>query len=244
LTAVVFSLIPEALLQSNSIYRDPIFLAALIWSIYYLQKALKFGEKRFLVRGLCLLLLSSMFRAEGLVVIVLFVVTLLLGVYRNSDRRKQYMKLLFICLLAPILVAVTLTVITKVDPTYTSQIIDTFSGYSNSKIWENYKRISEQLQLINDATPSSDVGVHFGIESKRMIPAIFALALLHVFTVTLLFLNTIFLVIGIINTKWSISNKFVFSSAIAYLFILYSYFICYDLMLNRWILAAIAMVCP
>ena len=244
LSALVFSFLPETLLQSNTIYRDPAFLAAFIWSIYFFQKSLASGKPLALAVALLLLLLSCMFRAEGFCVLVVYIGTLMTSAYRNTISRRIYLRLLLICLCSSFLFALLIFVASRNNSAYINQLFNTFSGYNYSVFFDNYIRLSEQLQAINDGTPNSDVGVHFGIQAKRMIPIIFGLGILNIFASTLLFVNVVLAVIGLKDSKWSISRKFVLVSAIGLLVVLYLYFITYDLMLNRWVLPVAALMCP
>ncbi len=244
LSSLVFTFLPETLLQSNSIYRDPAFLAAFIWSIYFFQKSIASGKHGTLAAALSLLLLSSMFRAEGLCVLVVYICVLLIDACRNAASRKKNFRLMLICISALCLSGMIFFAASKSSSEYIEQLVTSFSGYNNSRLAENYKRLSEQLQAINDVTPSSDVGVHFGGLAKRMIPVIFGLGLINVFASTLLISNAVLAVIGIKNTQWNASNSFIIASAASCLAVLYFYFVSYDLMLNRWVLPAVALVCP
>ncbi len=244
LSALVFSFLPETLLQSNAIYRDPAFLAAFIWSIYFFQKSLVSGKPLTLAAALFFLLLSCMFRAEGLCVLAVYIGTLLMSAYRNTISRRINLRFLLVCLCVSFIFALLTFVAFRNNSAYVTQLFDTFSGYNSSIFLDSYTRLSEQLQAINDGTPNSDVGVHFGIQAKRMIPIIFGLGILNIFASTLLFVNVILAIIGIKNTKWSISSKFVLASAIGLLVVLYLYFISYDLMLSRWVLPVVALICP
>jgi hypothetical protein len=77
-----------------------------------------------------------------------------------------------------------------------------------------------------------------------MIPIIFGLGILNIFASTLLFVNVVLAVIGLKDSNWSVSRKFVLASAIGFLAVLYMYFIAYDLMLSRWVLPVAALICP
>ena len=176
--------------------------------------------------------------------LAVYIGTLLMSAYRNTISRRINLRFLILCLCASLLFALLTFVAFRNNSAYVTQLFDTFNGYNNSIFLDNYTRLSEQLQAINDGTPNSDVGVHFGIQAKRMIPIIFGLGILNIFASTLLFVNVILAVIGIKNTKWSISSKFVLDSAIGLLVVLYLYFISYDLMLSRWVLPVAALICP
>jgi hypothetical protein len=244
LSAMAFALLPEAVLQSNSINRDPVFLASFIWAIYFLQRSLISRRFLHLSVGLALVLVSCLFRGEGAILLVTYPFMLFVMARRDRATQNPYAHLLRVFFFSVLAVAILLSAFAISNSGFYAQVTGAFSDYANLKIFDNYSRIAAQLQHINDSTPSADVGVHFGSEAKHLIPLIFGLGLIHIFAGTLLFANSIFFAIGIRTAPCSVSAKFVTAAMLTYLSILYLYFVWYDLMLNRWMLPVVALACP
>ena len=247
LGSLSFSLLPETLLQSISIYRDPCFLAAFTWSLFYCQKALKTKRLNHFLFGLLLIFFSAMFRVEGLVILPVYACILAISGFRDAENRKVNLIYLSLCVLLPVCLIAFYFLLIKFYPsslTYANELESTFTSYLNPKIFENYSRISNQLQEINDSTPNSIVGVHFGIVAKRIIPLIFFIGILYMLSITMLFANSFAFLIGVRQSSWNFVQLFIFGSAAAYLCVLYTYFVWYDLMLKRWLLPVTVMACP
>ena len=244
LSAMAFAFLPETVLQSNSINRDPVFLAAFIWAIYFLQRSLVTRKLFHFSFGLALVLVSCLFRGEGVVLLAVYPVTLFVMVRKDGNALNPYARFLRVFIFFVLTLTLLLYALAISNSSFFAQIAGAFSDYSNLKISDSYVRISSQLQHINDTTPAADVGVHFGSEAKRLIPLIFGLSLVHILAGMLFFTNSIFLAIGIKTANWSDSAKFVVATALAYLCILYLYFFWYDLMMTRWVLPVVALACP
>jgi hypothetical protein len=243
LSAMAFALIPEAVLQSNSINRDPVFLAAFIWATYFLQRSLVTRTLFHFSFGLALVLVSCLFRGEGVVLLAVYPVTLFVMVRKGGYALNPYARFLRVFIFSVLALTLLLSALAISHSSFFAQIAGAFSDYYNLKISDSYVRISSQLQLINDTTPATDVGVHFGSEAKSLIPLIFGLSLIHILAGMLFFTNSIFLAIGIKTAHWSDSAKFVVATALAYLSILYLYFFWFDLMMTRWVLPVAALAC-
>ena len=243
LSAMAFALIPEAVLQSNSINRDPVFLAAFTWAIYFLQRSLVTPKLFHFSFGLALVLVSCLFRGEGVVLLAVYPVTLFVMVRKGGYALNPYARFLRVFIFSVLALTLLLSALAISHSSFFAQIAGAFSDYSNLKISDSYVRISSQLQLINDTTPATDVGVHFASEARSLIPLIFGLSLIHILAGMLFFTNSIFLAIGIKTAPWSDSAKFVAATALAYLSILYLYFFWYDLMMTRWVLPVAALAC-
>jgi hypothetical protein len=245
--SITFSLLPETLLQSTSINRDPCFLAIFIWALFFCAKSAASKNILHSLAGLFLLLLSSMFRLEGLIIIPIYGCMMIVMAFKREDQRRRYCYLISLWAIIPLCIILSGYFIMKSNNMfrgYLNDMANTYNDYINLKIFENYDRITSQLQQMNDVTPQSDTGVHFSGAAKRIAPLIFLIGLLHMLVNIILIVNIMPLLYGIRNSAWLPTQSFIFVSAVGYFSILYFYFIWYDQMLTRWLFPVAVMICP
>jgi hypothetical protein len=244
LSAILFVLIPETILQSNSVNRDPVFLALFVWAIYFLQKSISSHNTFHFAAGFVLSLTSCLIRAEGATVLVGYAIILFVASFQDRDSGKVYNKFLISLIAISSVLAILLRVLFELNPDIYKQIEAFFLDYNKLNITDSHTRIYLHLKRLNDTTPSTNVGVHFGSVAGSMILLIFALGLAKILAVTISVPNVILLLLGIKNCNRSLSSSLIITIGVFYLAILYLYFVWFDLMLTRWMLPVIGILSP
>jgi 4-amino-4-deoxy-L-arabinose transferase-like glycosyltransferase len=247
-SSMIFALFPESLIQSNSVNRDPCFLAVFIWAVYYLQKAIETRRILHFISGLFLILFSGMFRAEGLIIWPIYTCFLIAMAIKNQSNRRKYVFLLSLWVFIPICIIFLSYFLINSNTMFQnhfSRWINTFAVDINPLIFfDNYNWIYSNLQQMNDLKLHSVIGVHFFGVAQRIIPLIFLFGILKMLSQIILIVNVLPVFYGIWHSPWKNRHVFIFFSALGYLGFLYGYFIWYDLMLARWLFPVAVMICP
>ena len=108
---IAFTLLPETLLQSNSVMRDPSFFLFAMWAVYFAQKALQTKRLIHLSGSALFAWFSTLFRIEGLIIFPAYFCFLIVLAISKGDQRKDYIRMmaawggLFVCLIAAIYIS-------------------------------------------------------------------------------------------------------------------------------------------
>ena len=109
---IAFILLPETLLHSNSVMRDPPFFLFAMCAVYFAQKALQSKRLIHLLGSALFAWFSTLFRIEGLIIFPAYFCFLTALAISKSEQRKDYSRMmviwggLFACLIAAIYIGV------------------------------------------------------------------------------------------------------------------------------------------
>jgi 4-amino-4-deoxy-L-arabinose transferase-like glycosyltransferase len=244
---IAFTLLPETLLHSNSVMRDPPFFLFAMCAVYFAQKALRSKRLIHLLGSALFAWFSTFFRIEGLIIFPVYFCFFVVLAISKSDQRKDYSRMmvawggLFACLIAAIYIGVESR----------GEIINRFGnwalffrGFRDLSFLENYHRISAQLQQMQDASLNSIVGQHFAETARQLMELIYLLGMLHVFTKVILAVNIIPLLWGLFRARHTERHVFVLLLTSCLFVLTYGFFIWNDILLARYLFMPAVLLCP
>jgi hypothetical protein len=244
---IAFTLLPETLLQSNSVMRDPSFFLSAMCAVYFSQKALQSKRLIHLLGSALFAWFSTLFRIEGLIIFPAYLCFLTALATSKSEQRKDYSRLmvawggLFACLIAAIYIGMESRGdnINRLD-----DWAYFFHGFRDLSFLENYHRVSAQLQQMQDASLNSIVGQNFADTARQLMALIYLLGMLHMFSKVILAVNIIPLLWGLFRTKYTERHVFVLLLSICFFVLAYGFFIWNDLILSRYLFIPAVLLCP
>ncbi|MDO8943302.1 MAG: glycosyltransferase family 39 protein, partial [Desulfobacterales bacterium] len=245
--SLTFALLPDTLLCSTLVIRDPPFFLLFLWAVYFAQKTIATRRVVHLLAAASCVGASALFRAEGLIFLPVFLLVLaVLAVLRCAERR-DYMRLLCVWVALPASLVVFLLVVSKSPESITSLAAAwaaSFDDYLRIDFLGNYRRIAAELQRMDDATLHSIVGQHFAGTARRFIPVIFLLGILQMAVKVILPINLVPLIWGLRKSPWDLRQALVFGTAMVFWGVLYVFFVWYDFILSRYFYLPAVMLCP
>ncbi|MBI5578641.1 MAG: glycosyltransferase family 39 protein [Deltaproteobacteria bacterium] len=244
---IAFALLPETLLHSNSVMRDPPFFLFAMCAVYFSQKALQSKRLVQLVGSALFAWVSTLFRIEGLIIFPAYFCFLFVLAISKSDQRKDYIRLmatwggLFACLIAAIYIGMESRgeMINRFDDWALF-----FRGFRDLSFLENYHRVSAQLQQMQDASVNSIVGQHFAETAMQFMELIYLLGMLHMFSKVILAVNIIPLLWGLFRARYTGRHVFVLLLTCCFLVLTYGFLIWHDLVLARYLFMPAVLLCP
>jgi 4-amino-4-deoxy-L-arabinose transferase-like glycosyltransferase len=248
LAGLSFSLMPSALLHSTTVMRDPPFCLCFVWSVYFAQKV---TESKKFFHLICLAMfawISTLFRIEGGIIFpVFFAFICVLIIFQKKDRttyRRVAVCWVFIVMiiLGPIIIGMMQSRTDILNRYY--EWINFYNGFNNQKFFENYLRISEQLQLMNDANFYGDVGEHFAGFAKHYLLVIYLIGFLGMLTDVVLPVNIFLIIYGCYFCSYDSRHVLLLIMTGATLLMAYVFLIVHDLLIHRYLFTAAALLCP
>ena len=244
---IAFSLLPDTLLHSNSVMRDPPFFLFAMCAVYFAQKALKSKRLVHLSGSALFAGFSTLFRIEGLIIFPAYFCFLAALAIFKREQRKDYSRMvvtwggLFACLIAAIYIGMESRgeIINRFDDW---AVI--FRGFRDLSFLENYHRVSAQLQQMQDASLKSDIGQHFAGSARQLIALIYLLGMLHMFLKIIMAVNILPLLWGMFQARYTERHVFVLFLTCCFFVLTYGYFIFYDLLLTRYLFMPALLLCP
>ena len=246
-SCIAFMLLPETLLHSNSVMRDPPFFLLAMCAVYFAQKALQSKRLVHLFGSALFTWLSTLFRIEGLIIFPVYFCFLIALAIFKSEQRKDYSRMmvawggLFACLIAAICIGAESR--GEIFNRFDNWVLF-FRGFRDLSFLENYRRVSAQLQQMQDASLNSDVGLHFAGAARPLIGLIYLLGLLYVFSKVLLAVNIIPLLWGLYRAQYTTRHVFVLLLTSSFFILTYGFFIWNDILLSRYLVMLAVMLCP
>jgi 4-amino-4-deoxy-L-arabinose transferase-like glycosyltransferase len=246
-SCLTFALLPETLLNSNSVLRDPGFFLFLAWSVYFGQKVIHSKRLVHLFGSASFALASTLFRIEGLIVFpVLFGFMMGMSFTGELQGRGHY-KLwliwgsLFACLIAVILIGAEWH---GIPLNRYSDWLAFSDSIKDQSFFENYHRISNQLLQMQETSLNGDVGQHFAETARELMGVIYLIGMLQIFIAVILAVNAIPLVWGFILTRYTARHFFVLICVACLFSFIYGFFIRHDLLIKRYLFMPAVLLCP
>jgi hypothetical protein len=245
--SIAFTLLPETLLHSNSVMRDPPFFLFFTWAVYWAQKSLCSKRLDHLLGAVLLACVSAVFRIEGLIVFPACMGCLIVLSICRSERRKDYLRAtavwsgLFFLILAAAWIAMSAgseTINNYGDWLYSTHAI------APSNFLESYHRVSAQLEHMQETAVNSDVGQHFADTARQLMPLIYLLGLLYMLSKVVFVANIIPLLWGVYRTRYTERHFFVLLVTSCLLVLTYGFFIWHDQILARYLFMPAVLLCP
>ena len=244
---IVFILLPETLLHSNSVIRDPPFLLSCMWGVYFAQKALQSKRLMHLLGSALFTWVSTLFRIEGFIIFPAYFCILIALATSKSAPRKDYCRMMaawggfFICLIAVIYIVMESR---GESINRYNDLATVFLKFPNLRFLENYHRVSAQLQQMQDASLHSDVGQHFAGIARQLMVLIYLLGMMQIFSQVILAVNIIPLLWGLLRTRYTERHVFVLLLTSCFFVLMYGVFILHDQILTRYLFMPAVLLCP
>jgi len=244
---IAFILLPETLLHSNSVMRDPPFFLFAMCAVYFAQKALHSKRLIHLLGSALFAWVSTLFRIEGLIIFPAYFCLLIALAISKSEQRKDFSRMtlawgaFFACLIAVIYIDMEFRGV--ILNRYNNWVVY-FRGFQELSFLENYHRVSAQLQQMQDASLLSDVGQHFAGTARQLMEVIYLLGMLHMFSKVILSVNIIPLLWGLYRARYTERHVFVLLLTSCLFILTYGFFIRYDLLLTRYLFMPAVLLCP
>ena len=244
---VAFTLLPETLLHSNSVLREPPFFLFYMWGVYFAQKTLQ--SKRFVHLSISVLFawVSTFFRVEGLIVLPAYLSVLIFLIITQRGQRKLHcwFLLAWIGLFACLIAATLLSMGPRGEDISRYKDWVRFSAEIwNPTFLENYNRISSQLQQMQAASLNSDIGQHFAGVARKLIPLVYVFGTLHLFVKVILPVNVIPLVYGLVRARCNRGQIFLILLITFHLATICFMFIWRDLLIARYLFISVILAIP
>ena len=244
---LTFALLPNTLLYSVMVIRDPPFFLLFLWGLYFAQKTLTSRRVAHLLTAVSFVVASGLFRAEGLFFLVLFLITLAVTAVLRPKERGTYLRLVWSWMALAAIAIILLLISMGFSEGFYSRAVawaGSFDEYFKIDFLANYKRIAAELQRIDDATRHSIVGQHFAGTAKRFMPVIFLLGVLQMVIQAILPINLVPLIWGIKRSSWDLRHTLVIGTVVVFLGVLYVFFVLYDFILIRYFYLPAVLLCP
>jgi hypothetical protein len=247
--SIVVVLFPETLLQSFSVNRDPCFVAALMWSVYFCHKSLLSGKYLDFMAGFCLIIISLLFRIEIFIIYCVYTCFLLLSLVKGPSKGRVKLLIFFLLWISiPFGIFILMLSLTKSDLHYSAvfnRLASAIMTDLNPQIFiDNYNWINSSLQRMSAQTLHGEVGIHFAGIAQRLIFAIYFLGIVHILSKIIIIPNVFSFLYAIWCSRWKNAGAFYLLSISAYFAFIYVYFVWYDIMLARWAYPLAVMICP
>ena len=241
---IAYCLLPETLLQSNSVVRDPGSFLCFAWAVYFAQKSLQSKHCGHVTAAALWAAGAALFRMEGLILFPVYFGVVSALTLSTPGQRRDYGRMLvvwaaFFCGLAVLALAVA-GERGGVFGRY-NEFVAFSGGFFNL---ENYQRVASQLQQMQDAARHSIIGHHFAGIARKLMGFIYLAGVLYLWIKLLLPLNAILLIIGVMRTRYTARHVFVAALVICGLAGLYLFFIWHDLLLTRYLYLPALLACP
>jgi hypothetical protein len=244
----VFILLPETLVQSNSVLRDPLFCLLFMTATYFAHKALQSKEINDLLWLALFASLSTFFRLEGLIFFpICFCAFTGLAAFK-ADERKHYIRftvtwvVIWLLLITSFFFSASALGLEKINRFNEWEFF--YSGFKNLSLFENYHRITEQLIQIRDSSTQRDVGQHVAEVLRTLMPLIYVLGLLQMLSATILPLNFVILVWGITQADYNAKHLLVMALAAGLMLLAGAYFVRMEIILKRYLIMPGLLLIP
>jgi hypothetical protein len=244
---IAFTLLPETLLHSNSVMRDPPFFLFVTCAVYFAQKTLQSKRLIHLLGSALCAWFSTLFRIEGLIIFPAYLCFLIALAIFRSERRKDYSRMLviwggiFACLIAAICIGAESR--GEIYNRFDNWALF-FRGFRDLSFLESYHRVSAQLQQMQDASLNSDVGQHFAETARQLMAFIYLLGMLLMFSQVILVVNIIPLLWGLSSCRYTERHVFVFLVTCCLFFLAYGFLVQHDLIIARYLFMPAVLLCP
>ena len=245
---IAFTLLPETLLHSSSVLRDPPFFLFCMSAIYLAQKAITSKRLLYILSSALFAWVSTLLRVEGLIIFPVYFCILFVLAISERDQFSGYCRMIiawgcvFACLIAAIYIGINSqghNINRYSDWEVSFRSIENLKNFLG-----NYHRVSEQLQQMQDASLNSDVGQHFSGIARQLMAFIYLLGMFQMFATVILSVNIIPLLFGLVRGHYTERHVFILILAGCLSVILYGYLIWQDCLIKKYLFMPVVLLCP
>jgi hypothetical protein len=240
-----FALLPLSNHLSVGVVRGPLFLFFLAWSTYFANRAIKSTKLIHFLLSSLTCLFSIMFRLEGLILYIFYTLYVFCLFLRRSQGKNALLKGILVYIAPPLLIFILFSLGTKWPMTFNriDEVILTINEFFSLKFIENYKRIYNQLKIIEITITGTDKWQNIIEIVRHYMPLIYLIGLLEKFFKALFPLYLIPLAVGVWNAR-NRNNVFIILFTAFYLLSLYYYMISTNSIRERFLLTPAFLLYP
>ena len=240
-----FALLPLSNHLSVGVVRDPLFLFFFAWSTYLANHAIKSKKLFHFLLSSLTCLFSILCRLEGLILYIFYTVYVFWLFIRRSQDRNALLKGMLVYIAPPLLISVLFSLGTKWPPILnrTHEIIQKINEIINLQFLDNYKRIYNQLKVIEKTVTPLNKWQNLIEIVRHYMPIIYLIGLLENFFRALFPPYVIPLAVGLRKTR-NRDNLFVILLVVSYFLMLYYYLISMDTIRVRFFLTPAFLLFP
>ncbi len=247
-TCLVFILLPETLIHSNTVLRNPPFFLFFTWAAYFAQKTLKTERLAHLIYAAGFAWVSTLFRVEGLILFpICFIFFLGLTVFTANERgRRLRLTTVWGCLLC-LMIAGTLVISNLSTFWWLNRYSDWefyFKGYSGLSLLENHHRILDHLRYVQETSTLYGVGLHVAETMQMFLPLIYVLGVILTLSAAILPVNCIPLLWGIFRADFTAKHILTLAIMSGFLVLVIGYFIRTEITMKRYLIMPAILLSP
>jgi hypothetical protein len=245
---IVFILLPETLIHSNSVLRNPVFFLFFSWAVYFAQKILHTERTSHLLCAAIFAWISTLFRMEGMILFPLWFCVSLVSVFLHSTARRTHLRLtaawagLFGVMVAGVHLAAG-----SADAALLNRYNEWwfyFEGLADRSLLVNYWRIAEHLHHIQETSTHNGVGLHV-VETVRMfLPLFYPLGALLTLSAAILPTNWIPLIWGLVQTNYTKRHILLLALVLGFLILAIGFFVRTEVTLERYFIMPAILLIP
>ena len=244
---LAFTLLPETLLHSNSVLREPGFCLFFMWAIYFALKTIQSKKLIHLFSSALLGLFSTFFRIEGLIIFPIYFFILIALAVSKRDQSKDYFRLVLTWGGLSLFLIAAIQIGTESHGTIINRYNDwviSFRALKDTSFLENYRHLYAQLQQMQEVSANNGIGQHFVETARNFMPLIYLLGMLQMFFSTILAVNIIPLLWGLKRACYTERHVFVLISACCLFALACGFFVLENIILKRYLFLPAVLLCP
>jgi hypothetical protein len=219
-----------------------------MWGAYFAQKTLQSQQIKNFIYSALFVFASTLFRVEGLILFpTCFCVFVALTVFTTNNRKHYFMNAVAWVVIGALMVAgimIAVNVSANVRLNNYDLWVAYFRGFWEQHFLNSYNRIADQLLRINDSSTELGVGHNVAETARTILPLIYLVGLFQMFSATILFINLLLLIWGIIRAGYNERRLLVLALVAVFLALAYGYFIRTGHMLTRYLMIPAILICP
>jgi 4-amino-4-deoxy-L-arabinose transferase-like glycosyltransferase len=247
-TCLVFILLPETLIHSNTVLRNPPFFLFFTWAAYFAQRTLRTKRTSHLLYAAVFAWISTLFRIEGLVLFpicfaVFFGLTAFSANERGSRLRLTTVWGCLLCLMIACVFVITYTPAVTWLNRYSDWIFY-FNGYTGLSLLENHHRILDHLRYAQETSTLYGVGLHVAETVRIFLPLFYPLGVILTLSATILPINWIPLLWGIVRTDFAARHILLLSLTAGFLMLAIGFFIRTEVTMERYLIMPAILLSP
>ncbi len=228
-----------------SIFRGPCHLFFFLVALWAMLRAIRHPSTARTVVALLFSVVPSLFRIEGLMLPVLFPLTILILAFRDRRYRggPSFLAACWIMLMGGAGVAATLLPGGE-DPNRLASVLQALQGLLHLRFLHNYREIYGQLKELEQLSPAAYLDQNFAEIARHYLWLVYLMGAMEYLAAAFYPLYLIPLVIGLKRTKLEREQGLVLITVAVYLTIVYLHLVTHDFTSRRFFLVPATLLYP
>jgi 4-amino-4-deoxy-L-arabinose transferase-like glycosyltransferase len=245
---LVFILLPETLIHSNTVLRNPPFFLFFTWAAYFAQKTLRTKRFSHLLCAAVFAWISTFFRVEGLILFPLWFCASVVATFLDSKARRAHLRLTAAWVgLFGVMVAGVHLAAGSADAAWLNRYTEWqlyFEGFTDRSLLGNYWRVADHLHQIQETSTHSGVGLHIAETVRMFLPLFYLLGAILTLSAVILPVNGIPLVWGLVRTDFTVRHILLLALMAGFLIFAIGFFIRTEVTLKRYVIMPAVLLIP